>query len=202
MTFRPQAWFDIRVTVHIRTLSTYEFVRATPDLVDIYITAMGYSPAIFDARVQAWKQHTQTPGFKSVVAIDESKVVGLAYGHSGSPMSWWHSQIQRELHKAGKYGADERRLLANYFELSEIHVLPYSQGLGVGKQLLLALTEGVRHPEVLLSTPEVADESNGAFRLYRRFGFEDLLRNCTFSGDHRPFAILHAALPLSDQNPH
>ena len=49
---------------------------------------------------------------------------------------------------------------------------------------------------VLLSTPEVAAEANRAWRLYRRLGFTDVLRDFHFAGDSRPFAVLGAKLPL------
>ena len=48
----------------------------------------------------------------------------------------------------------------------------------------------------MLSTPEVAQEDNRAWRLYRRLGFEDVLRHFTFAGDRRPFAVLGRRLPL------
>ncbi|MER2206304.1 MAG: GNAT family N-acetyltransferase, partial [Rhodococcus sp. (in: high G+C Gram-positive bacteria)] len=49
---------------------------------------------------------------------------------------------------------------------------------------------------VLLSTPEVYDEDNRAWRLYRRLGFRDVLRRFRFAGDNRPFAVLGRGLPL------
>jgi ribosomal protein S18 acetylase RimI-like enzyme len=48
----------------------------------------------------------------------------------------------------------------------------------------------------LLSTPEADEQRSRAWRLYRRFGFVDVLRNFHFPGDDRPFAILGRALPL------
>ena len=35
-----------------------------------------------------------------------------------------------------------------------------------------------------------------AWRLYRRVGFVDVLRNYRFNGDPRPFAVLGRPLPL------
>ncbi|SLJ82238.1 acetyltransferase [Mycobacteroides abscessus subsp. abscessus] len=49
---------------------------------------------------------------------------------------------------------------------------------------------------MLLSTPEVAREENRAWRLYRRAGFTDVIRDFVFAGDTRPFAILGRRLPL------
>ena len=46
---------------------------------------------------------------------------------------------------------------------------------------------------MLLSTPE---GENRAWRLYRRLGFTDVLRNYRFTGDPRPFGVLGRDLPL------
>ena len=47
---------------------------------------------------------------------------------------------------------------------------------------------------MLLSTPE---GENRAWRLYRRLGFTDVLRNYRFTGDPRPFGVLGRDLPLT-----
>ena len=51
----------------------------------------------------------------------------------------------------------------------------------------------------MLSTPEVENENNGAWRLYRSLGFGDVLRSHRFDGDTRPFAVLSRPLPLPEQ---
>jgi ribosomal protein S18 acetylase RimI-like enzyme len=48
----------------------------------------------------------------------------------------------------------------------------------------------------VLSTPEAPAEDSRAWRLYRRLGFVDLLRQFHFPGDDRPFAVLGRPLPL------
>ncbi len=83
--------------------------------------------------------------------------------------------------------------MADCFELVELHVLPQAQGHGLGHRQLTLLLDGLPLRHVLLSTPE--GESR-AWRLYRRAGFVDLLRDHTFAGDSRPFAVLGRALPL------
>jgi hypothetical protein len=56
---------------------------------------------------------------------------------------------------------------------------------------------------VLLSTPEHGPRAPGrAWRLYRRLGFEDVLRDHLFTGDLRPFAVLGRTLPLPPSTPH
>ena len=52
---------------------------------------------------------------------------------------------------------------------------------------------------MLLSTPEADEEQSRAWRLYRRFGFVDVLRDFIFPGDERAFAILGRELPLAER---
>jgi ribosomal protein S18 acetylase RimI-like enzyme len=55
---------------------------------------------------------------------------------------------------------------------------------------------------VLLSTPEYGPHTPGrAWRLYRRMGFNDVLREHRFTGDARPFAVLGRELPLDPPAP-
>ena len=85
----------------------------------------------------------------------------------------------------------------DYFELTELHVRPDAQGGGLGEGLLRALLAGTDRGHVLLSTPEHGPRPPGrAWRLYRRLGFRDVLRDHLFTGDARPFAVLGRDLPL------
>ncbi len=88
-------------------------------------------------------------------------------------------------------------ILHNYFELAEIHVTPNSQGHGLGLCLIEELAWNAPASYLLLSTPEVPNEANAAFSLYRKVGFFDVLRNLEYPADERAFAILAARLPLS-----
>ena len=107
--------------------------------------------------------------------------------------SMWLEHIRR------RGGADRARIAAltnDYFELTEVHVHPRAQGRGLGEALVRRLLAGRTEPRVLLSTPEVDEEANRAWRLYRRLGFTDVIRGYHFAGDPRPFAILGRNLPL------
>ena len=53
-----------------------------PQLVDIYIEAMGYNPTIRANRINAWKADVMRPGFTAVIAENEFGIAGLAYGLS------------------------------------------------------------------------------------------------------------------------
>ena len=78
-----------------------------------------------------------------------------------------------------------------------MHVKPSAQGHGIGARQLRALLSMADGSTVLLSTPEADEQKSRAWRLYRRFGFEDVLRDFIFPGDERAFAILGRGLPLA-----
>lgn len=88
-------------------------------------------------------------------------------------------------------------VLGDYFELTELHVHPDAQGHRIGEALLLRLLADRPERTVLLSTPEVPEEDNRAWRLYRRLGFRDVVRRFVFTGDARPFAVLGRELPVT-----
>lgn len=182
--------------IEIRRLSGPEFAVLAPQLVDLYIEAMGYDPGIRTGRVEVWRRETVQPGFTALAAFDGDTLLGLAYGYLGAPDLWWDRQVRRGFREAG--GPDTRQavLMRDYFEVAEIHVDPAHQGRGIGRQLLSQLLWLIPAGHALLSTPEVEDEANNAFSLYRSMGFRDELRNFQFDGDPRLFAVLSVALPL------
>ena len=178
-------------------LSPHEFAIALPQLVDIYIEAMHYSPAIREQSIARWKSDIMRPGFSCVVATTEYGISGFAYGFLGSPDTWWDRQLRRALMTMGGPTPDQEDVLHNYYELAEIHVRPAEQGQGLGRSILDAFAWNLPARYLLLSTPEHAAEANSAFRLYRKMGFTDFLRQLYSPADSRPFAILQSSVPLT-----
>lgn len=172
-------------------LDAERFAAALPDLLAIYAAAMGYDRAAAAARSPLWLDHSQRAGFRCVIAVspavEGSELAGFAYGYHGAAGQWWFGEVARGL------GSPCHPALQDYFELTELHVRPALQGRQTGERLLRALLEPVTSRAVLLSTPE---GENRAWRLYRRLGFTDVLRNFLFRGDGRPFAVLGRPLPL------
>ena len=168
----------------------------------VYVTAMGYPPGTESQRAAMWLDHTRRSGWRAVAAFgaDDSgagrELLGVAYGYSGAPDQWWQQQVVLGLQRRGLPHPDIARLMTNYFELTELHVAPSAQGGGLGEELARRLLAGRLEANVLLSTPEIGGEDNRAWRLYRRLGFTDVIRNHHFAGDPRPFAILGRPLPL------
>ncbi|MBT0565273.1 GNAT family N-acetyltransferase [Williamsia sp. CHRR-6] len=153
-------------------------------------------------RAPLWQDHMTRPGWVAIGAVHQASaerpetLVGIAYGYRGAPDQWWNQQLCAGLRLGGYRREQIDEITRNYFELTELHVHPSMQGTGTGQRLLQRLLRDRSENSVLLSTPEVPDDDNRAWRLYRRLGFTDLLRQFTFTGDPRPFAVLGRRLPV------
>lgn len=192
---------------------------------DIYITAMDYPRGTEFHRSALWREHIARPGWSAFGALEtlpatrsatdgvdlsrrrmtaplspgnDEALVGIAYGYRGAGDQWWNQQLRAGLRQDGRAQADIDAITTGYFELTELHVHPRAQGRGIGQWLLHQLLTGRPEDHVLLSTPEIADERNRAWSLYRRLGFVDVLRGFRFTGDPRPFAFLGRSLPLTE----
>ncbi|WP_072806335.1 GNAT family N-acetyltransferase [Rhodococcoides yunnanense] len=190
---------DAETTPYLVDLSPQEIRRRLPEALAIYVEAMGYPRGTEYHRAPMWSEHVSRPGWRGVAAVlptSDAPMVAIAYGYRGARHQWWHQQVRDGLRRSGCSAEHVDEVLSDYFELTELHVKPDAQGHGLGSALTRRLLHGRDERTVLLSTPEVADEGNRAWRLYRRLGFEDVLRNFTFSGDRRPFAVLGHALPF------
>jgi ribosomal protein S18 acetylase RimI-like enzyme len=174
-----------------------DLVRRLDDVIEVYGTAMGYHADLLQTRRGYVAAHAGRPGFRAVATTgDDGSLLGFGYGYTSTPGQWWHDQIRASLRRD-----DGKAWLSDCFELVELHVRPGAQGHGVGQRQLRALLSSVAHRTVLLSTPEADEDTSRAWRLYRRFGFVDVLRNFYFPGDDRAFGILGRTLPLPARVP-
>lgn len=193
------------------------------DALRVYVDAMGYPRGTESQRAAMWLEHSTRPGWKAVAAfqvatgpsgdateespppaeqlpsaeeLSTAPLLGIAYGYPGAPDQWWQQQVTLGLQRSGFPSEAVSRLMNSYFELSELHIDPRTQGRGLGEALTRQLLANRAENHVLLSTPESNDEPNRAWRLYRRLGFTDFLRGYHFAGDPRAFAVLGRTLPL------
>lgn len=167
--------------------------RRLPEVVEVYGEAMGHHGADLQSRVGRFAAHVRRPDVRGVATLTpEGRLLGFGYGYPGGPGQWWHDQV------AAALDPEQRKTwLVEPFEVVELHVRPSAQGHGLGAQQLAALLRMATGRTALLSTPEADEQTSRAWRLYRRFGFSDVLRDFLFPGDFRPFAVLGRALPFT-----
>lgn len=192
--------------VSIVAVTPAQFRRRIDELIDIHLSAMDYPASYKDQRRTLWLSNIHHPDFRCHLALvhpDDARpnpsdpqqpCAGVCFSFRGSSDTWWNQQVTRGLHEAGHSRRQIESVLKDYAELSEIHVSPRVQQLGIGRGLLTVHMKSITRQHVMLSTPEVSGEANGAWRLYRSLGFQDVLRNFYFPADARPFAILSKAL--------
>lgn len=170
------------------------FARRVDDALQVYVAAMAYPPNTARHRRTLWLDHVRRPGWRAAAWLGaDDAVLGIGYGYAGATGQWWFEEVRRGLRSR----PGDRAWMDDYFELTELHVRPDAQGGQLGEALLRALLDGVPSARVLLSTPEHPPQDPGrAWRLYRRLGFRDVLRDHRFTGDARPFAVLGRELPL------
>jgi ribosomal protein S18 acetylase RimI-like enzyme len=121
------------------------------------------------------------------------RVAAFSYGFRGAGGQWWHDVVRAGLTAAaGKRAAG--RWLTDSFEIAEVHVRPEYQRRGIGRAMLLQLTESAGQRTALLSTQDLPSPAR---HLYRSLGFTDLLTNFCFPGGGPPYAVMGAELPLA-----
>ena len=192
----------VRMDTVITRLDAADFRDRLPEALGVYVEAMGYPPQVIRTRAAAWLEHSRRDGWSGYAAFEAPRrrlfgpttgpLVAICYGYHGSPGQWWYGQVAEGLRPRGL------ELPGDYVELTELHVSPAHQGNGIGREMLRRFLAERPEGTVMLSTPEVEDEDNGAWKLYRSLGFGDVLRDHRFDGDARPFAVLSRPLPLDD----
>jgi ribosomal protein S18 acetylase RimI-like enzyme len=169
-----------------------DLTRRLDDVIRVYGQAMGYPPDLLETRRGYIGAHVRRRGFRAVATLDPGgTLLGFGYGYTSGSGQWWHDQVRTALPRSAR-----RAWLSDCVEVVELHVHPAAQGHGLGAAQLRALLTMATGKTALLSTPEADEQKSRAWRLYRRFGFVDVLRDFHFPGDDRAFAILGRTLPL------
>jgi ribosomal protein S18 acetylase RimI-like enzyme len=169
-----------------------DLIRRLDEVIAVYGQAMGYPPDLLEARRGYIAAHVRRRGFRAVATLDPAgTLLGFGYGYTSGAGQWWHDQVRAALTRPAR-----KTWLADCFEVVELHVHPNAQGHRLGTSQLRALLTMAPGHTALLSTPEADEQRSRAWRLYRRFGFVDVLRDFHFPGDDRAFAILGRTLPL------
>jgi GNAT superfamily N-acetyltransferase len=180
------------VSAQVVSWTPDDLIRRLDEVLSVYAVAMNYPADLVEARRGFITAHARRHGFRAMAALDgDGTLLGFTYGYLSESGQWWHDQVRTAMRRS-----ERRHWLADCYELVELHVRPPVQGQGLGAILLRGLLDHASGATVLLSTPEVPEETSRAWRLYRRFGFVDVVRHLRFPGDDRLFAILGRSLPL------
>jgi ribosomal protein S18 acetylase RimI-like enzyme len=137
----------------IQELSSEETLEHLPELVDVYRAAFTVAPydedetAVARFRDEQVANHAGREGFRCVVARENERTVGFAYGYTGRRGQWWTDYVAE---RVPQELADE--WLDGHFEFVELAVDPGCQGCGLGGALHDALLAGAPHARALLST--------------------------------------------------
>ena len=190
--------------VDYRELGPGEFRSSIRALVAVYAAAMNPPDRTLSGREAIMERHAASPGFRGLVAQADGRLAGFTYGFHGETGQWWHDMVAAALatRSGTAVSAAEDTApggwLDDSFEIAELHVLPPYQGAGIGRTLLLSVTDDRDERTAVLST---ADAQTPARRLYRGVGFTDLLTGFRFSGSEPPYAVMGALLPLKAARP-
>ncbi len=115
--------------------------------------------------------HMLRAEWRCVGAFDtDDRMVGVAYGYRGAAGQWWHEQVRRGIiEQSGAETAE--RWLDDYFELTEVHVAPASQGRGIATEALRALIASLFAERGMHRVLAQADDRNVAVhRVLERVG--------------------------------
>jgi ribosomal protein S18 acetylase RimI-like enzyme len=179
------------------------------ELTAVYGAAMLPPKEHLAGRRSMMERHTYHPQFRAVLVRPDGmtagsgavagadgggvRVIAFSYGFRGAAGQWWHDVVRVGLTAAtGKRAAEH--WLADSFEIAEVHVRPEYQRRGIGRAMLLRLTEDTEQRTALLSTQDLPSPAR---YLYRGLGFTDLLTNFCFPGGGPPYAVMGATLPLA-----
>ena len=130
-------------------------------------------------------RHTRALG----ATTPEGRLVGFVYGMPNDRTQWWSTVVHPYLREDGL-----DHWLSGSFVITELHVHPRWQQLGLGRRLITEITDTATEERSLLSA---IDTDSPARRLYHHLGYRDLARRVIFPGAASPYAVMGARLPLA-----
>ncbi|MFJ6519747.1 GNAT family N-acetyltransferase [Streptomyces filamentosus] len=138
-------------------------------------------------------RHLMCPGARAYGATtSDGRLAGFVYGMPNDRTHWWSTVVEPYLRATGT--AD---WLEGSFVITELHVHPAFQGLGLGRGLITTITDTAEEKRSILSAIDTESPARG---LYRSLGYADLARQVHFPSAARPYAVMGAPLPLARRN--
>ncbi|MFF2010857.1 GNAT family N-acetyltransferase [Streptomyces sp. NPDC058195] len=155
----------------------------------VQAVAFGLGPEEVEVRRHIVLRHLDHPEARALGATTaDERLVGFVYGMPNERGQWWSTVVEPYLRDTGR-----AHWLDNAFVVTELHVLPDFQNLGIGRALITTLTDAVGHPRSILSAIDTESPARG---LYRSLGYQDLARQVLFPSAPQPYAVMGAPLPL------
>ncbi len=171
-------------------------------LTAVYLAAMRPDAEQLPGRRSIMERHASYRGFRALAVTADTgepgetgysrQIIAFCYAFRGAGGQWWHDVVAAAV-TAKSGAAAASAWLADSLEIAEVHVHPDYHRRGIGRSLVLGLTEGRLERTAVLSTQ---DADSPARRLYRSLGFTDMLTGYRFPGAPVPYAVMGAALPL------
>lgn len=179
----------------VRSLSPGDLRRGSSsvEIQDVYIDAFTEPPynepasagASFVERLQG---ETDRPGWTLLVAEQNGRIAGFAYGYVTEPGQWWHDRVT-----AGLEPELVRRWFTESFVLVEFAVKRAARGKGLGSRLHDCLLDSQSQPTMVTMTHE---HENDALAFYRQRGWQVVADGFRFShGDASRMILGREAVP-------
>jgi ribosomal protein S18 acetylase RimI-like enzyme len=171
------------------TIEPLDLAGRVDDALHVQALAFGLTAEEMAVRRQIVLRHAEQPGAVAFGAFSGHRLVGFGYGMPNDRTQWWSTVIEPYLERTGNV-----HWLDDSFSVTELHVLPAYQGLGIGRKLITTLVAGASEPRSILSA---IDRETPARHLYRSLGYVDLARRVMFPNTPLPYAVMGAWLPLA-----
>jgi len=172
------------------TIAPIDLAARAADALEVQAQAFGLTAEEVAVRCQIVARHALVPGTRAFGALllSTGRLVGFAYGMPNDRTHWWSTIIEPYLDREGN-----GEWLDDAFAVTELHVHPGYQGLGLGRRLITTLCDGVPQTRSILSA---IDHETPARHLYRSLGYVDLAHPVIFPNTVLPYAVMGAHLPL------
>ncbi|WP_415951388.1 GNAT family N-acetyltransferase [Streptomyces sp. KLOTTS4A1] len=166
-----------------------DLAQRVDEALAVQARAFGLSDEEIAIRRQIVLRHLVQPGARALGATTRAgRLVGFVYGMPNDRAHWWSTVVEPYLR-----GRDLGFWLDDSFVITELHVDPSHQNLGIGRALITMITDAASEPRSILSA---IDHDSPARGLYRSLGYTDLARQVVFPSAPRPYAVMGAPLPL------
>jgi GNAT superfamily N-acetyltransferase len=152
------------------------------ELREVHRSALGAGALSDDWARERLPRHAERADFLFLVAREEDRVSGFAYGYTGAYGQWWTDSIARALTTAQRATWLDRA----HFEVVELHVRPSRQREGIGSLLLAQLLTRQPHDRAVLSTQT---GSRKARDFYAKNGWSELA-DVDFGPGYPPYLVL------------